>query len=225
MDSNLIPISEVFYSIQGEGPHTGIPTIFVRVFGCNMRPLCSWCDTDYAIRGTDFNKVPIEDVVNTILINPQCLDITFTGGEPLLYCDAIFKISRLLSLTNDGYAYYFETNGLIYPENFITNMGKHAWFVVSPKLHALNENYIRTLKTWASSHAFVTWKFVYEAEQTLWELEKLTSFIDPELIYLMPEGKDFNQAKYKECAEVCLKYGYKMSSRLHTIIWGTKRGV
>lgn len=43
MNSNIIPISEIFLSTQGEGPKIGYPTIFVRVYGCNMKPFCSWC--------------------------------------------------------------------------------------------------------------------------------------------------------------------------------------
>ena len=60
-----IMISEIFYSLQGEGIQIGIPTVFVRLFGCDLR--CSWCDSMYAVEGTDFRTLEINHVINTIL--------------------------------------------------------------------------------------------------------------------------------------------------------------
>ncbi len=76
-----IMISEIFYSLQGEGIQIGIPTVFVRLFGCDLR--CSWCDSMYAVEGTDFSSLEINDVINTTL-SYQCSNICITGGEPLL---------------------------------------------------------------------------------------------------------------------------------------------
>ena len=53
-------VSEIFYSVQGEGIQIGLPTIFLRLFGCDLR--CMWCDTMYAVEGTDFKNVDVEQV-------------------------------------------------------------------------------------------------------------------------------------------------------------------
>ena len=240
MNKNEIWISECFLSIQGEGPETGTPTIFVRVFACNMKPPCPWCDSMYAVKKTDdtSQRVPVESVVNTIK-SLECLDVTFTGGEPLMYKDQIYSIMKMLSLCDD-YKFHFETNGLAKPvlgweEEF------DITYSVSPKFHALTlkENqhlkkecgtYIGMLRFWCTFlKKNMCLKFVYEGPETIEKIKLLRrmlmgldSGID---IYLMPEGITFDQDKYKECADMCVKYGFKMSSRLHNIIWGSKRGV
>ena len=53
-----LKISEIFYSIQGEGVDMGIPTIFLRLFGCNLR--CTWCDSMYAVEGKEYKIMKID---------------------------------------------------------------------------------------------------------------------------------------------------------------------
>ena len=74
-------VNEIFYSVQGEGIQIGLPTIFLRLFGCDLR--CMWCDTMYAVEGTDFKNVDVEQVKKEIY-KYQCKRICITGGEPLL---------------------------------------------------------------------------------------------------------------------------------------------
>ena len=57
-------ISEIFYSIQGEGVEIGLPTVFVRLFACDLR--CTWCDSMYAVEGKDFREQSIEEVLRVI---------------------------------------------------------------------------------------------------------------------------------------------------------------
>lgn len=230
MIKNDISITEIFYSLQGEGPYIGTPTVFVRVFGCNMKEVCPWCDTMYSVQKQDdtIRHIPIETVVNTIL-QYKCNNVTFTGGEPFLYKDQIKNIMWMLTLNND-FEFCFETNGMI--SDIIDFHPYKVSYVVSPKLHALknNESYLDNIKNWAryAAHMPVYFKFVYENESSIEEIKKLselTEIKNTEKIYLMPEGKTFSIDKYKECAEQCLKHHYKMSPRLHTIIWGITRGV
>jgi len=229
MGKNDISITEIFYSLQGEGPHIGTPTIFVRVFGCNMKEVCPWCDTMYSVQKQDdtIRHIPIETAVNTIL-QYKCNNVTFTGGEPFLYKEQIKNIMWMLNLNKD-FEFSFETNGMI--SDIIDFHPYKVSYVVSPKLHALknDENYLDNIKNWSryASHLPVYFKFVYETPETIEEIKKLSETIelDIEKIYLMPEGKKFDVRKYEECAEQCLKHHYKMSPRLHTIIWDIKRGV
>ena len=73
----LYPIVEIFHSVQGEGYHAGISSIFIRFGGCNLR--CAWCDTDFDI----WTDMSIGEVVNE-LSKYDCDRIIFTGGEPAL---------------------------------------------------------------------------------------------------------------------------------------------
>jgi 7-carboxy-7-deazaguanine synthase len=98
-------IHEIFYSIQGEGTWTGIPNIFLRTTGCNLR--CSFCDTTDAYeQGKEMN---IREILNEIKKFP-CPFICITGGEPLLQKDIMKLINNLLQ---KRYKVSIETNGSI----------------------------------------------------------------------------------------------------------------
>jgi len=89
-----LKISEIFYSIQGEGPLMGYPTLFIRFFGCNLN--CSWCDTLYAKYGT-FKSMNIPEIINLWKKNyPQIPYITLTGGEPLIQKNIYALMEELL---------------------------------------------------------------------------------------------------------------------------------
>ena len=98
-------INEIFYSIQGEGKWTGLPNIFIRTTGCNLR--CSFCDTQYAYKdGTEMN---IEEIIGKIKKYP-CKYVCLTGGEPLLQHKILDLIEILLE---HSYKICLETNGSI----------------------------------------------------------------------------------------------------------------
>lgn len=92
-------ISEVFLSIQGESIFAGLPTVFVRTHGCNMR--CSWCDTKYAVEGEDYTERGIEWVLKQIEKHMWVKHICITGGEPLLYKDEVLLLIRLIMQHRD----------------------------------------------------------------------------------------------------------------------------
>jgi 7-carboxy-7-deazaguanine synthase len=96
-------ITEIFKSIQGESTFAGLPCIFVRLTGCNLR--CHWCDTAYAFHGG--KKMTIDDVVAKVREFDGKL-VEITGGEPLLQDDVYPLTNRLLS---DGYQVLVETSG------------------------------------------------------------------------------------------------------------------
>ena len=98
-------INEIFMSIQGEGLLTGLPTVFVRTTGCNLR--CSYCDTKYSYdNGKDLSINQIVKEIKNFYIKRVCI----TGGEPLLQED-IDHLVRIL--VKKGYAVSIETNGSI----------------------------------------------------------------------------------------------------------------
>jgi 7-carboxy-7-deazaguanine synthase len=96
-------VCEIFLSIQGEGLDMGLPTVFVRSVGCNLR--CAWCDTKYAYEGgAEWSVDSLQARIATHKVRRVCL----TGGEPLTQKDAPELVQRLLK---SGYDVSVETNG------------------------------------------------------------------------------------------------------------------
>jgi len=123
----LFPVVEIFHSVQGEGFHAGIPSIFVRFGGCNLR--CAWCDTNFDV----WTDMSISEIVNE-LSKYDCDRIIFTGGEPALQ-DLVTLSGFLKPL---GYYLSIETNGtIVIPSNTID------WICVSPKDQEYNNIKIR----------------------------------------------------------------------------------
>jgi 7-carboxy-7-deazaguanine synthase len=99
-------VTEIFRSIQGESSYAGLPCIFVRLTGCNLR--CSWCDTAYAFHGG--TKMEIDEVLQRVseLAGPSPVLVELTGGEPLLQAECVPLAERLLAA---GYKVMIETSG------------------------------------------------------------------------------------------------------------------
>jgi 7-carboxy-7-deazaguanine synthase len=98
-------INEIFYSIQGEGNWTGLPNIFIRTSGCNLR--CSYCDTKYAY--DSFKEIKIIKIIDEIR-KYNCKKVCITGGEPLLQKNMIKLVDELIK---NNYNVSIETNGSI----------------------------------------------------------------------------------------------------------------
>jgi 7-carboxy-7-deazaguanine synthase len=101
----LLRINEIFKSIQGESSYTGIPCVFVRLTGCNLR--CSYCDTTYAYdEGTEMS---VNEILSTIK-GYSCKNVCITGGEPLLQS----SVNKLINvLIKNRYKIFVETGGSI----------------------------------------------------------------------------------------------------------------
>ena len=99
-------ITEIYKSIQGESTHAGLPCIFVRLTGCNLR--CSWCDSEYTFTGG--SRMGLEEVLNEVeRLSPDGGLVEITGGEPMLQeREAIPLMQRLLDV---GYTVLLETSG------------------------------------------------------------------------------------------------------------------
>ena len=99
-------VNEIFYSIQGEGTAMGIPTVFLRLFACDLR--CSWCDTMYAVEGTEFTDMTAEQVLSEIS-QYECKNVCITGGEPLIQRKELVPLTE--ELVSRGFTILLETSG------------------------------------------------------------------------------------------------------------------
>ncbi|CAI2719157.1 radical SAM protein [Nitrospina watsonii] len=99
----MLKVTEIFKSIQGESTRTGLPCLFVRLTGCNLR--CTWCDTEYAFYGG--TAMSVEDILNALAPHKVSL-VEITGGEPLLQ-DAVYPLMQ--ALLDGGYTVMLETGG------------------------------------------------------------------------------------------------------------------
>jgi len=102
-NGNVLRVNEIFKSIQGESSYAGIPCVFVRLTGCNLR--CSYCDTAYAY--DEGSVMLLSEIISTIN-RYGCRNICITGGEPLLQ-ENINKLINLLK--KNHFNVYIETNG------------------------------------------------------------------------------------------------------------------
>jgi 7-carboxy-7-deazaguanine synthase len=115
-----IQLSEIFYSVQGEGTWTGTPAVFVRLAGCNLA--CAFCDTDYALKFI----ATIPDVVARVrLAGASCPMVVLTGGEPLAQTASVELIGALRA---DGRRVHIESNGTL-----AVALPDDVWLTVSPK--------------------------------------------------------------------------------------------
>lgn len=221
-------VTEVYDSLQGEGPFTGQPATFVRLAGCNLD--CSWCDSRFSWdRTSPAYQAPqairpdrlAEEVAGR---TPRL--VVVTGGEPVLQqaalVDFAFTIGRRKVLQ-------VETNGTKFPKALF-EMAEVA-FVVSPKL--ANSGIARTrrlkmdaLQTFAEVGS--NFKFVVCQDEDKKEVEELVAQLGllPERVWLMAEGVDAQSQLrgMREVAEWCIARGFNLSPRLHVLLWGNERG-
>ncbi len=120
-------ITEIFKSIQGEGTRAGLPCIFIRLTGCNLR--CTWCDTAYAFHGgTKYSVNEIVDKIHSLAGDTLSATglVEITGGEPLLQPETPELAEKLLAA---GYTVMIETSG----ERFIGNLPREVIKIVDVK--------------------------------------------------------------------------------------------
>ncbi len=99
----MLKVNEIFYSIQGESSFSGIPFVFVRLAGCNLR--CTYCDTKYAYE--EGREISVEQIFKEVK-KFKCPYVEITGGEPLIQDDTPFLVNFLI---NKGFSVLLETNG------------------------------------------------------------------------------------------------------------------
>lgn len=238
-------------TIQGEGKLSGIPSLFVRVAGCNLH--CAWttetgevspCDTAYAAYSVkNTRSASVEDIFGIICQNTEHIrHIVITGGEPFLQAKELCELCKLLK--DNNYHITIETNATIFERPLANYIDL---FSLSPKLQssvpegcscADNHNKLRISKE--SIQNFISLarkqgkdfqlKFVCASSRDIEEIQELLSGLhgwENEDILLMPLGGNANEMRsnIKKTLEYCIRNGWRYCDRLHISLFGAKQGV
>ena len=222
-------IAEIFYSVQGEGSLVGVPSVFVRTSGCNLR--CSWCDTPYTSWSPEGSELSLDAIVEQTAAFPSAKHIVLTGGEPMI-APGIVELSR--RFRERGMHITIETAGTVFApvecdlmsiSPKLSNSTPEGPFRAQHERLRLQPAVLRQLM----GHCDYQLKFVVSRAEDVPELRALVAALGApaEKVMLMPEGTSVEAVNSRGVwiAELCKEFGYRFSPRLHVELWGNQRGV
>jgi 7-carboxy-7-deazaguanine synthase len=228
--AETLKLSEIFYSLQGEGIDAGKPAVFIRTALCNLS--CVWCDTKYTWDWShyDYDREVSEMTISSIQEQISRFDTkhcVITGGEPLIQQTKLIPL--LSNLKNEDYFIEVETNATILPSEMLERF-VDRWNV-SPKLQnsSISKQYreVQSCMEYYAKNSKAVIKFVICNQSDLAEVKTLVGKykLKSQRIILMPEGNSAAEIieKSKWLAEICQSNGYRLSVRLHTLIWSGTR--
>lgn len=236
-----LPINELFQSLQGEGRLAGVPSVFVRTSGCNLR--CWFCDSYHTSWEPTHDWSTVDDVLAAIE-EYDANHVVLTGGEPLIHDSSEDLLARL---ADRGYHTTVETNGTVVPDAPIDLAS------VSPKLASSTPTAERDPDgdgQWADRHEEhrldvptlaelvetydTQLKFVVTGREDMAEIERLverlrdaaSTHVRDDDVLLMPEGqtRDQLEATRETVANLALEHGYRYTPRLHVDLWNDAPG-
>jgi 7-carboxy-7-deazaguanine synthase len=222
-------IAEIFYSVQGEGSLVGVPSVFVRTSGCNLR--CSWCDTPYTSWNPEGGDLSIAEIVDRAEAFSAARHVVLTGGEPMI-APGIAELSQRFH--ERGIHITVETAGTVFTPVECDLMS------ISPKLsNSTPEGVFRAqherlrlqpdvLARLMSGYDYQL-KFVVAREEDIDEVCAVVAQVNAPAgkVILMPEGirAEVLQERGVWLAEICKRYGFRFTPRLHVDLYGNRRGV
>jgi 7-carboxy-7-deazaguanine synthase len=226
-----VNVAEVFHSVQGEGALVGVPSVFVRTSGCNLR--CRWCDTPYTSWEPSGTAMTVEQVLAEVARFPSARHVVVTGGEPMI-APGVDELTR--ALRERGLHITIETAGTVFTPVTVDLAS------ISPKLsrsgpddgpwrerHAARRwapDAIRSLIAAAADHQL---KFVVETPADVVEVKALLAElggIAPPKVLLMPQARTVAELDQHQgwIADACKAEGFRFCDRLHLRLYGNKRG-
>lgn len=213
----MLDISEIFYSIQGESSWAGMPCVFVRLSGCNLR--CSYCDARYTYEEEGLSWT-ITEIVEKVA-GYRCQLVEITGGEPLFQSETILLCNALLS---SGHKVLLETNGSL----SLHHVPGDVRIIVDVKCPgsdmggSFNEENIRMLRTRKLRYGILDEvKFVLTSEQDYYyardfirsyKLEQISNVLLSPVISCFAANK-LAELMLTDCLEA------RLQLQLHTLIW------
>ena len=225
-------ISEIFYSIQGEGRLLGIPSVFIRTSGCNLR--CVWCDTPYTSWKPEGKDWSIEKILRQIEGYPS-RHIVITGGEPLLAPDIETLTYQLKSR---GAHVTIETAATIF-KNVTCDLASMSpklsnstpWKKAKGKFAKMHESHrlnYSVMQKFIDAYDYQL-KFVVDQKEDFAEIQELLGNldnVDPARVLIMAQGTTRKElrAKARWIVEFCKQAGFGYTPRLHIELFGNRRG-
>lgn len=216
-----VRVSEVFTSIQGEGPSVGTPSVFVRLQGCTVG--CAWCDTRYSWDARRGDEMMLDALLARVK-DAGAGNVVVTGGEPLEHPAFVPLVSGVKAL---GLRVEVETAGTRVPPPVAVDQWNvslklaHSGVPLERRLSPEAIERFRDLGAW--------FKFVVGGEPDLDEVLAIQARhrLAGERIVLMPLGmrREEQQALMPDVVDWCRRHGFRFSPRLHILIWGPRRGV
>jgi 7-carboxy-7-deazaguanine synthase len=214
-------ISEIFLSLQGEGPSAGTPAHFVRLQGCDVG--CRWCDTKYSWDPGAGSVMEVDEIWQTARALGDAPLLVISGGEPLEHAGLLGLLQQALQRWT---RVEVETSGIGPPPLSHPRLA----YNVSPKLPSATP---RWADTWRHGAAWVaephaTFKIVVGDPPDPDDARRLIAEhrLPRERVMLMPEGMTEERVRGHAAtlAEICKREGLRMSPRLHVWLWGPARG-
>jgi len=231
IESPSFLVHSIFYTIQGEGPHAGLPAIFVRLAGCNLR--CFFCDTEFEQGATEMSLPELEEAIGKLVDIHECSLVVLTGGEPMLQPIGLL-IASVVNWSRGWMEWQIETAGTVWPSGDFPTAGEgNIDIVVSPKTGKVHRNLVSreepALRVW--------WKYILRAEDALNESNGLprssTQAKGVEMPLFVPVGENRkrvfvqacdehdpakNVANLQRVADISLRFGYRVSVQMHKLL-------
>lgn len=225
-----VRVSEIFESLQGEGPTAGAPCLFVRLAACNLK--CRWCDTTYSwdfrrfAYGSEVSRLDLDQVVDRVRAS-RMDRVVITGGEPLLQQRAIAEMLRRMGT---AYVVEVETNGTLQPSDALAK--RVDQWNVSPKLPSAGDTEDRRIRPDALAALRDTgraWlKLVVDGDDDLAHADALIESLSwpRQRIFLMAcaQTREELRIRSRKLAPSCISRGVGLSPRLHLEWFDGERG-
>jgi 7-carboxy-7-deazaguanine synthase len=180
-EGRLLPLMESFYSLQGEGAHTGKPAYFLRIGGCDVG--CHWCDVKESWNPAVHPLTPVEKIIGEMMAC-ECRSVVVTGGEPLMYnLDVLCREVKKKGITT-----FLETSGAY------ALSGEWDWICLSPKRKKPPLDAIYSM-----AHEIKV--IIHDKEDLIWAEECRRKINKGSLLFLQPEW-----SKRQEMTPVIIDY-------------------
>ena len=229
-------VNELFYSAQGEGIHQGIPTVFVRLQGCNLYPEtpCRWCDTGYALDEGYGRFMSTQEILDAIVkAQPRTYRswVCLTGGEPLFQEDGLHELVK--GLNKYGFCTEVFTNATLPRPTWWTKVDSWVADIKCPSSGVVGQLEVDWLDGRVSDQTKLTVLDTDDLDFAESIIKKAatknsTVVVSPVITMgsrLSPEEGGIPRPWLQEVVRFCLEHQVFFSLQWHKVVWGNRKGV
>jgi 7-carboxy-7-deazaguanine synthase len=228
----VVRISEIFYSVQGEGRLVGTPSLFIRTSGCNLR--CVWCDTPYTSWRPEGSSWPLAKILHRI-DEYAAKHVVITGGEPMLAAEieeltaALRRRRKHITIETAGTVLQPVRCDLLSLSPKLAN--STPWKKQRGKFAAMHDERrlnLPVLQSYLDRYDYQL-KFVVDSREDFAEIRAVVARlrnVDPARVLIMAQGTTRRELDEKRgwIVQGCLEFGYTFTPRLHIELFGNRRG-